>query len=283
MKKFLLALVVSLCSVAHAEYTPENKIIKVVIPQPPASGLGYIYNHIEAYARKQNINMIPVYKPGANGKIGISYAGEQKNDGNTLLFTTLSDMVESAADANFDKVAPVTKIALVLVASSKSKIKDVNDIITRERTSPGRLTWSYSSSAQLPLIKSFIQANGLDSDKVYVVPFSQGPGYQTGIANGDVDLGFMIPSVAGALASKGYVSIIDISDKTNQILNKKENGTALFLPKNNAGEAKMFWNNFVKELYNDAEFKKVLKDQHIDHYKSIESADLEKIIAGWKI
>jgi tripartite-type tricarboxylate transporter receptor subunit TctC len=284
MKKILLAVVILLStSFAHAEYSAENKIIKVVMPQASASGLASIYNHVEAYAKKQNINLVPVYKPGANGKIGLSYTSEQKNDGNTLLFSTVSDFVESATDTDFDKVAPVTKTSLTLVASTKSQITNINDIVAKERATPGRLTWAYFSSAQLVLINSLVQANNLDSNKVYKVPYSIGPGFQTSIVNGDADLGFLLPGVAEALSAKGYITIVAIDDKTKQAMSMKENRTALFLPKNSSNDANTFWIKFVRGLDNDAEFKQALKGLRIDTYKNSDPKELEKVIANWKL
>jgi tripartite-type tricarboxylate transporter receptor subunit TctC len=283
VKKFLLALAVALCSVAHAEYTAENKVIKVVIPQSSNSGLWSIYNHIEVHAKKQNINMIPVFKPGANGKIGFNYAKEQKNDGNTLLFSTISDFVESADTADFDNVAPVTKTAMVLVASNKSKLKNINDIVTSEHASPGKLTWAYTSSAQLALINGLINASNLDTDKVYKVPYSNGPGFQTSFVNGDADLGFLPPRTAEALSAAGRVTIVNVDEKTKQAMLKKENGTALFLPKNSTADANKFWVKFVRELYNDVDFKQVLKDLRIDTYKNADTKELEKVIANWRL
>jgi tripartite-type tricarboxylate transporter receptor subunit TctC len=66
---------------------------------------------------------------------------QRKNDGNTLLFSTVSDYV--GVNADFDAVAPVTKINMILVASKKSKIKTVTDIVQQEQQNPGKLTWAY--------------------------------------------------------------------------------------------------------------------------------------------
>jgi tripartite-type tricarboxylate transporter receptor subunit TctC len=285
MKKILLVAGAILLgtSLAHAAYTAENKVIKVVMPQSSSSGLASIYNHIEAYARKQNINMIPVFKPGANSKIGFNYASEQKNNGNTLLFSTLSDFVETANDADFDKVAPITKTSLVLVASPKSNIKSITDIVAKERSTPGKLTWAYVSSAQLILVNGVIKASNLDTDKVYKVPYSIGHGFQTSLVNGDADLGFVLPKTAEALSVAGRVTIVNIDEKTKQAILKKENGTALFLPKNSSVDANMFWNKFVKGLENDAEFKQALKSLRIDTYKNTDSVELERVIADWKM
>ena len=277
MKKFISLLLLSVCSLVHAEYTPENKIIKVVIPQPPASGLGTVYRHIEAYANKQNIKMIPVFKPGANAKIGIEYASKEKNDGNTLLFSTVSDYV--GQNANFDAVAPITTIDLILVASKKSKITNVNDIVRQERVNPGKLTWAYMSSAQSIYIDNFAKVSNIDVDKIYKVPFvskSTAPG----IVNGDVDLTMVLPSTANSL--KDHLTVVDIDDVTKQKLSAKDNATGLFLPKNSNKDSAKFWNKFANDMLNDEDFKLALKSSNTRTFTNVTSSELENVVNNWK-
>jgi tripartite-type tricarboxylate transporter receptor subunit TctC len=277
MKKFLLALAVALCSVAYAEYTAQNKVIKVVIPQPPASGLGTLYQHIEAFANKQNIKMIPVYKPGAHGKIGIGYASKEKNDGNTLLFSTVSDYVSQNAD--FDAVAPVTKINMILVASKKSKIKTVNDIVQQERQNPGKLTWAYMSSAQVTYIDNFLKISNIDVNKVYKVPFGNNSG--AGVASGDADLTVLSPSAVISL--KDHLTVVDIDDATKQKLSAKDNATGLFLPKHSSKDSAKFWNKFVNDLINDEDFKQTLTLTNTRTFTSPTPGELENIVDNWRL
>lgn len=277
MKKFLTFLVVLVCSFAHAEYTAENKIIKVVIPQPPASGLGSIYRHMEVYANKQNIKMIPVFKPGANAKIGIGYANEKSNDGNTLLFSTVSDYVNVNLD--FDAVAPITRINMVLVASKKSKIKTVDDIIKQEQESPGKLTWAYMSSAQAAYIDNFLKVSNIDINKVYKVPFGTNSGAQS-IVNGDVDLTVLSPSAVISL--KDHLTVVDIDEATKQKLSVKDNATGLFLPKNSTNDSIKFWNKFVNGLLNDDEFKLTMKTLNARTFTNTTPSELENVVNNWK-
>ena len=278
MKKFLLALAVSVCSLAHAEYTAENKVIKVVIPQPSASGLGILYQHIEAYANKQNIKMIPVYKPGAEAKIGIGYASKEKNDGNTLLFSTVSDYVNVNLD--FDPVAPITKINMVLVASKKSKIKNINDIVQQEQANPGKLTWAYMSSAQVVYIDNFLKVSNIDINKVYKVPFGTNGGAQ-GVLTGDADLMPMLPAAATAL--KDHLTVVDVDESTKQKLSTKDNATGLFLPKNSNKDSIKFWNKFVNNMLNDEEFKLALKTSNSATFTNTTPRELENTINNWKL
>lgn len=281
MKKLLLVagtILLGISSACYAEYTAQNKIIKVVIPQPPASGLGTLYRHIEAYASKQNIKMIPVFKPGAHSKIGIDYASKEKNDGNTLLFSTVSDYVNVNAD--FDAVAPLTKINMILVASKKSKIKTVNDIVQQEQTNPGKLTWAYMSSAQVVYIDNFLKVSNIDVNKVYKVPFGANGGSQ-GLINGDADLTVISPSALISL--KDHLTVVDIDPATKQKLSEKDNATGLFLPKNSNKDSAKFWNKFVNDLLNDEDFKLALKTTNTGTFTNATPGELENVVNNWKL
>ena len=280
MKKLLLVastILLGISSACYANYSAENKIIKVVIPQPPASGLGTLYRHIEAYASKQNIKMIPVFKPGAESKIGIGYASKEKNDGNTLLFSTVSDYV--SVNANFDAVAPLTKIDMILVASKKSKIKTVDDIVQQEQANPGKLTWAYMSTAQTTYIDNFLKVSGLDANKVYKVPFGNNNGL--GIANGEADLTVLSPFAVNSL--KDHLTVVQIDPATKQKLSAKDNATGLFLPKHSNKDSVKFWNKFVNDMLNDEDFKLALKASNSVTFTNITPSELETVINNWKL
>ena len=281
MKKFLLALALWLSVNAHADYTVGNKIIKVVIPQPPTSGLGYLYSAMETYARKQNITMMPVFKPGANGKIGIEYASENKNNSDTLLFSTVSDYVTSANDSYFDKLAPISKTSMVLVASKKSKIEKINDIVEKEQNNPGKLAWGYTSSATLSVVDGI--ANSMQLNEIYKVPFSTTTQIQGSIINGDLDLALLTPLVAESLATAGRISIVNIDKQTKEKILIKENATGLFLPKTTNSDAYKFWNEFTKGMMRDDDFKESMKKNKVDIFTDPNREELIKVINNWKL
>ena len=120
MKNLLLvvgAILLGISPTVQAEYSTENKIIKVVIPQASASGLASIYNHVEAYAKKQNINLVPVYKPGANGNIGTEFVARSPADGYTLIVNTLSHNVNPLMNPGVVKYDPVKDFAPIILAA----------------------------------------------------------------------------------------------------------------------------------------------------------------------
>jgi tripartite-type tricarboxylate transporter receptor subunit TctC len=280
MKKLISVLLITLfASVAQAEYTAENKIIKVVIPQPPASGLGSIYRHMEVYANKQNIKMVPVFKPGANAKIGIGYANEKNNDGNTLLFSTVSDYVNVNLD--FDAVAPITRINMVLVASKKSKIKTVDDIVKQEQENPGKLTWAYMSTAQSRHLDNFLKVSDIDPNKVHKVPFGADGGGVLSLINGQVDVTMLPPFAVASI--KDRITIVDINEAKKQKLSTKDNATGLFLPKNSNKDSVKFWNKFVSDMLNDEEFKLALKASSFETFTKTAPGELENVVINWKM
>jgi tripartite-type tricarboxylate transporter receptor subunit TctC len=279
MKKFIsVLLILVFSSFVHAEYTTENKVIKVVIPQSPGSGVGMLYRHIEAHANKRNIKMMPVFKPGADGKIGIDYAATQENNGNTLLLSTVSDYV-GVNNLGFETVAPITKIDLVLVASKKSKIKNVNDIVKLEQENPGKLTWAYMSSAQVTYIDNFAKVSNINANTIYKVPFRTNGGVQS-LVNGEADLTVLPPSMIASL--KDHLIVVDIDNETNQKLATKENASGLFLPKNSPKGSADFWNRFVNDLLNDDEFKFSMKKLNIRTFTNTTSDELTNAIDNWK-
>ena len=281
MKKLLLVastILLGISSACYADYSAENKIIKVVIPQPPASGLGTLYRHIEAYASKQNIKMIPVFKPGADAKIGIGYASKEKNDGNTLLFSTVSDYVNVNLD--FDAIAPITKINMIVVASKKSKIKTVSDIVRQEQANPGKLNWAYMSSAQSKYLDNFLKVSNIDPNKVHKIPFGADGGVQS-LVNGDIDLTVVPPSALISL--KDHLTVVTIDPTTKQQLSAKDNATGLFLPKHSNKDSAKFWNKFVNDLLNDDEFKRSLRATGFTIFTNATSGELETVINNWKL
>lgn len=280
MKKFLTFVFVTACTVnvCAAEYAASNKVIQVVIPQPPGSGLSMVYHRIEDYARRQNITMIPVYKPGASGKIGIDYAKSQKNNGDTLLLSTISDLVETRQYNNFDGVSAITKTKLVLVASKKSQIKTISDIVSKEKNEPGKLTWGYMSSAQLALIEGVTRANNLNKNQIYKANFTSS--VIPCIVNGDIDLAFILPAAVDNFADR--LTVVTLDNVTEGQLKLKENVTALFLPKNSSIEANKFWNNFTRGLLNDVKFKMILEADGIRD-TDLPQKDLNQIISDWKM
>jgi len=185
--------------------------------------MGVLYRDLEVFAAKNNINMVPVYKPGAETKIGIQYAVSAEKSGNTMLMSLTSDMSDLASIQHFEPVTSLTVVDLVLVASAKSKIKTIQDISNIELAQPGKLNWVVSNSMHQKLTYAIADANKLSKEKITIIPYTAGNGQVlTGIASGDLDLTWVPKTVAADLNNNGIATIVAMDANTRQHLNSKQ-------------------------------------------------------------
>jgi tripartite-type tricarboxylate transporter receptor subunit TctC len=258
MKKTLLsAVIVLVCSVTHASENTKNTQIKVIIPQASASGLGHVFRLLDAYATKNNITLVPDFKPGAGGKIGLDYASAA--NGEFLLLSTISDLADNNKLTGFRNVTAINAANLVLVASTESNIKHVKDLVEIEKASPGKLKWAYTTSAQLTLVDALIDQNNLDRSKMSLIRYSiNGPGPVMSVANGDVDLTFTLPNIANSLIKSNKITGVELDTDTDNKLRSKINAVGFYLPKNSQHDEN-YWTKFVEDFLNDPHTKTSLK------------------------
>jgi tripartite-type tricarboxylate transporter receptor subunit TctC len=258
MKTLLTSLIILTCSLAHADYSATGKTINVIIPNTNSSGLAGVFLDLQNFASKQKITLVPTYKPGARGKIGIDYAAKVSDNQNTLFLATTSDVTENNAVTKFDPVSNICEVKMVLVASKKSNVKHINDIVSKPAN---KFNWVYSSTPQLNLIKSTIKYTNLDESKMQLIAYTPGIGvpYQTSLIAGDADIGFVNVPVANRLIENNQLTLVELDSLLKKKLDMKVNAVSLFLPKNTSADANKFWQKFISEFLEDDEVKENLK------------------------
>jgi tripartite-type tricarboxylate transporter receptor subunit TctC len=251
MKKILLPVTIAIaCLAAQASTTAP---IKVIIPQASASGLAHIFMSLESYASKNNITLIPVYKPGADGKIGLDYAASSKGD--VILLSTISDLADNNKLSEFKNVSAISNTKLVMVSSMASNVKNSRDLVEMEKSTPGKLKWAYSTSTQLTLINAVADQNRLDKSKMMLVPYGTiPPGPVQGVAGGHVDITFALPTMADALVKSNKLRVVELEDGTKNKLASKVNAVGFYLPKNSSQDS-AYWTKFVNDFLNDSQTK----------------------------
>lgn len=280
MKKLLLSLTLALTSVAaQAEYSARNKTIDVVIPQSAASGLSQIFLAMQEYAEKQKISLVPVFKPGAAGKIGLDYAEKISNNANTILLTTASDIAYNKAQDRFTPISAVTEVKLILVASKKSNIKHANDIAKHPAD---KFNWVYSSNAQSSLIDTVLKHYNFDKSKTNLLPYTPGKGVPAlvSLVSGDVDIGFVLPLSAQSFIQSGQLTLVELDSSLETKLKLKPNAVAMFSPKNSTAASNKFWREFNQSFLDDAAAKKKLDTLGVQPLPTGQ-ADLMKILSSW--
>jgi tripartite-type tricarboxylate transporter receptor subunit TctC len=254
MKKILLPLVLAMsCTFASSQQISSTPI-KVIMPQASASGLGLVFRLLDAHAQQNNITLVPVFKPGGSGKIGLDYAASSADE-NALLLSTTSDLVDHGKLDEFRTVTAVTAAKLMLVASNQSGIRHVRDMVKTELREPGKLKWVYMTSAQLTMIHAIAEHNNLDKSKMTLIQFGpNSPGLMASIANGDADLTFTLPTVANPLIQDKRMSGVDLDTDTSNKLANKTNAVGLYLTKNSKQDVNA-WTKLIDNFLTDPRTK----------------------------
>jgi len=152
----LLALAVSaFCAVgaAHAAY-PHDKPIEVISPYAAGGANDFLTRMMaKELAEELKANSVAENKAGANGIVGASYVAKSAPDGYTLLMgnsathgtnPTLYPKTPYDALKDFDPVAMVGAVPIVLVVNSALGINSVKELLAYGKANPGKLSFGSS-------------------------------------------------------------------------------------------------------------------------------------------
>ena len=134
-------------------------------------------------------------KPGASGAIGASFVARAPADGHTLLLAPstvavvnpLVSKVSYDINKDFRPVGMLAKAETVLVASRRSGIQSIADVIREAKAQPGKLTYgSNGQGSALHLAAEFL-AQLAEIDMLHV-PYKGASLAETALLAGEVDL-----------------------------------------------------------------------------------------------
>jgi tripartite-type tricarboxylate transporter receptor subunit TctC len=206
---FVLALAVTS---AHAQSYP-NRPIRLIVPFAAGGAVDVLARLIAGKLSDQvGQPVIVENRPGAGGTLAADQVAKSPPDGYTILQNTNGAAIAPALynSLPFDAVhdfAPVTQLVasnLILVASPRSGITSMQQLITEAKANPGKLNYG-SSGVGNPLhltMEMIKHATGMD---ILAVPFRGDAQINAALIAGDVEIAVVPLATAVPLIQDGRI------------------------------------------------------------------------------
>jgi tripartite-type tricarboxylate transporter receptor subunit TctC len=146
--KNLFAAVVVLALSGPVAWSQSGRTIKLVVPVPPGASTDAVARLMaEQIGRAQGVTIVVENRPGASGMIGTEQVSRAAPDGNTLLMTANTYLIDAQTrKANyhpvtaFDPICYLVQSPAVFVVNSASPYKTLKDLLDAARAKPGELS-----------------------------------------------------------------------------------------------------------------------------------------------
>jgi tripartite-type tricarboxylate transporter receptor subunit TctC len=183
--------------------------IKLIVPFPPGGGTDIVSRHVAKHlADSTGWTIVVENKAGAGGTIGLIEAARAAPDGHTIVMGQTDNLVvapllQKKLTLNplkdLTPVAQVSSNPFLLMTSSDSKYKSMNDLVAAAKAAPGKMAYGTAGTGTLThLVVELMQATG--GFKMEQVPYK---GATPAIAD---LLGGHIPMISMSIGS-GMASI----------------------------------------------------------------------------
>jgi tripartite-type tricarboxylate transporter receptor subunit TctC len=157
-------------------------------------------------------------RPGAGGNLGADLVAKSAPDGTTILLTPNGQAISPSLYRNLpydgrNDLTPVTQLVasnLVLVASPKSSVTSVRDLIAQAKAKPGKLNYG-SSGVGNPLhltMEMFKHAAGIE---IVAIPYKSDAEINTSLISGDTQVAVVPLATARQLIEDGQLRALGVT------------------------------------------------------------------------
>lgn len=278
-------MLLTFCLVGHA-FDLKDKSVQVVIPFGPGGGTDTIFRKLQKYGDQHGINLTPIYKPGANGMIGMQSVYDAPPDGMTfgvITFDTIT-MFSNKSSVDLNNIVTIQKNTFGVVTNKNVSLKEIVSSITDKKP----IKIGYLLFSQKSIMQTVLRAYGVKSEQIFV-PYKAGSEMMQNAINGDIDVAITSLNVLAPLVNAGKIKLIatdavsaqyefddvpslNILDSSISGINK---GSSIVLPPNTDEAAKKFWQKFIQGYLADPQTK---NDSRINYWEPVRrtTKELEK-------
>lgn len=250
-------------------FDAKSKPINVIIPFAPGGGVDQSFRHLQKYAIEKGINLVGVYKPGADGLIAMRELAEMSKDGFSISITTAGVLAnQELKDSNkcCTTITGIRDSIGAFVVYPGSRIKSLDDLEKSVKQGDD-IKFGYGAPGQLMVLDQFFDLVK-PAKQPLLVPYKGGAPVVNDLLAGHIDVAQVPLSIVKNHIDAGKLILIATTnakmpgDKIPQIEEKYPKWQSLdpftfTMPSGAKPEAVKFWNDFLKEY---VENKQVQQD-----------------------
>ena len=214
LRQFILGIFVLFAAVNLSASEFPSKPIKIIVPFSPGGGSDVITRLLaEKMAADLGVSVLVENKPGASSIIGTEAMVKAAPDGYTILMTNRAITVNPwlfKLPYDTAKITPVTQLVsspLLLVSSTKTPFKNLNELIAYAKANPNKVSVGNSGVGQLPHLAAvlFEKSSGIEFT---MINYKGSGSSATDLIGGQIDLSFgTVPSFMQQIKNKALIPL----------------------------------------------------------------------------
>lgn len=266
MKHLLITLALLFANFAYS-FNLTEKPVTVIIPFPPGGGVDATFKNLARYAEKHNIKLIPVYKPGAEGLIGMNELAKMPKDGYHISIATSGNIATYRIKNNINDLTPLIGIRnsmSALVVNGNSSIKTFEEYENSVKNDP-KFNFGFGAPGQRMLINQLTEMMKTTT-KPAMIPYKGGAQVVTDLLGGHVTSAMVPFNIVASHIDSGALRLIALNASSPlpkyssaTLLQKKYpswqdfDWYCLVLPPTTSIEVRKVWTNFMKQYLSDTD------------------------------
>ena len=187
----IIAIAAGLLALSGPASAQSGRTVKLIVPAPPGASTDFVARlSADHISRTQGLTAVVENRAGANGMIGVEAVSRAAPDGNTLLVTAntylLDDLLRKPSYhpvTSFEPVCFLVQTPAVLVVNSASPYRTLKDLLDAAKAKPGELSVAAvgpGSTFQLGLIELTRKAG---VNMIYVPSAGSAPAVTAALGN----------------------------------------------------------------------------------------------------
>lgn len=220
--RFLIALLFTLASFAHAQGWKPDRPVELIVGAAPGGANDRIGRSLQRLLQDGRVStsVNVVNRPGGGQSVAFAYLNTHSGNPHYLGLASSSWLTTVAAGRGTvtpRELSPIIKLLdeyQMYFVRADSPITGARDIVERLRKDPASLSFGISTAAGNPIhisVGEIARLAGADPTKVKVVVFNSGTDTAIQVAGGHLDIGVQSPGSALQLIQSGKLRFIGVA------------------------------------------------------------------------